>query len=539
MVTVSRMLRETLDYMHKAGVSVTDRGPDYFPRVWDSHYISLHQAEFLGMLEKYRRSGDLLGDPQSIMRRLVANDGNDFNVDTRTPGMQHTKARVLSFISDADFAQFGEKDMYKTLNSYISQATRRAEWQRRLGSGKLEALLKKAVDAGATDEQLETTENYIRGVTGTLGDTIDPTARRMMGNMIVYQNIRLLPLAIFSSVVDPLGIAVRGGTMNEAFRAFKRGMREIPRAFKKEAGPKDADTKLAELLGTIDNSTLSHALGSLYTQGMVGGTAQKINDKFFQYNLMEGYNQSMRVAATQAAINFIQRHADVPSAHSARWMTELGLNPADVIVRGDRMLLTEADGLTPEHALRIRTAVNKWVDGAILRPDSADKPIWMNDPRFMLISHLKQFTYSFHSTILTRVMHEAERGNYSPALAMLSYVPVMIAADFMKGMIQGGGEQPAWKKDWTAADYIASGVQRAGLLGVGQFGADVLTSSQRSGGLGLGALAGPTLEQSADALEVAGGQARFGAAFLDAMPANALYKEAFAASAGRVVGEGA
>jgi hypothetical protein len=123
--------------------------------------------------------------------------------------------------------------------------------------------------AGRFDEQLRTAENFVRGVDGTLGDDINPTARRLMGNMIVYQNWRLLPLAIFSSVVDPAGIVVRGGTVRDAWTTFKRGIKEIQRTSSKNFKD-DADTQLAETMGVIDNAMLATRWAASYSQGMVG-----------------------------------------------------------------------------------------------------------------------------------------------------------------------------------------------------------------------------------------------------------------------------
>jgi hypothetical protein len=262
--------------------------------------------------------------------------------------------------------------------------------------------------------------------------------------MVVYQNLRLLPLAIFSSVVDPMGIIVRGGEVGDAWAAFKRGVVEAKKSFQNE--PKsDPATRLAEELGVIDNAMLQHTLGDLYTQGMVGDTAKKINDTFFRWNLMEQWNTSMRVGASQAALRFIARHAQGVNEHSQRYLAELGLTKDDVQL--------DLDGL-PKINAKMRQAVNRWVDGAVLRPDATDRPIWMSDPHWMLVSHLKQFVYSFHQTILKRVAHEFKHGNYKPALAMASYVPIMIAADFAKGFIQGGGSQPSWKEGWGAEDYL-------------------------------------------------------------------------------------
>lgn len=526
---VRAALDDTLKYMQKAGVYIehigAKYGVPYFPRVWDMDYISKNKADFMNMLSKYERRGEL-SSAQKLMDSMIARDGAEFGVESREPGMQFKKQRTLAFISHADAAEFMSKDLNQTLNSYVTQATRRAEWSRRFADdgSTLDGMLVKAKEQGATNEQLAMTEQYLKGVDGTLGDTIDPGLRRMMGNAIVYQNIRLLPLAIFSSVVDPVGLMVNGASVKEAWSTFKRGIREVPLGFKDQSKQvKDHWTEMSETLGVIDNATLHQSIGALYNQGMVGGTAQKINDTFFKLNLMEQYNRSMRIGATEAATRFIAKHAVAgESVHSERWLAELGLKASDIKMHEGALALTEAHGLSKVEADKMRSAVNQWVDGAILRPDAADKPIWMNDPRYMLVSHLKQFVYSFHQTILKKVAHEAGHGNYAPVMAMASYVPIMIAADMMKGMIQGGGEQPDFKDGWGIGDYIWSGLQRAGLFGVGQFGIDVATDVQR-GGLGIGALAGPTLGQMGDVLELMGGHKQFGPFALHAMPANALY----------------
>jgi len=121
-------------------------------------------------------------------------------------------------------------------------------------------------------------------------------------------------------------------------------------------------------------------------------------------------------------------------------------------------------------------------------------------------------------------MHEMKHGNYTPMMALGSYVPIMIAADTAKGLLQGGGDTPEWKKGWGVADYVGYGVQRAGLLGVGQFGLDVAGDLHR-GGTGVGALTGPAIEQLGDVLQTLGGKRSVGGTVMDALPANQLYKE--------------
>jgi len=535
---VKEWLRSIHGYMKEAGVSLGDLGPDYFPRVWDTHYISKNQKAFRDMLEPYIRRGEMKGTADSLISRLISRGGSDLGIgadlrEVNQPGMQHTKERMLAFITPADAAQFVEKNLHATLNSYIEQTARKAEWSRRLGKGKLEQILTDAKAQGATQKDLDLADDYMKGVDGTLGDKMNPTARRLVGNMIVYQNIRLLPMAAFSMIVDPLGVMVRGGNINDAWGTFKRGMKGIVDTFKKDGGQgTDPGTEWAELVGVVDSAMMSHVMGDIYSQGMVGGTAQKINNAFFKYNFVEGLNRNFRIGATEAAVRFIARHAIGldglgSSVHSRRWMRELGLRKGDVVhmvgPNGARIAMTEADGLTPEQVVRVHAAINQWVDGAVLRPDAADKPIWMNDPHWALIAHLKQFVFTFQKVILGRVMHEIRHGNYTPMMVLASYVPVMIAADTAKGLLQGGGDTPEWKKGWDVSDYVGYGIQRAGLLGVGQFGFDVISDTGR-GGSGIGELTGPTIEQFTEVLGSFGGHRSLGSTVIDALPANALYK---------------
>lgn len=529
---VQAMLKEMKAYMQQAGVRMGDLGDDYYPRVWDAELVTKNEPAFRAMLKKYQDKGEFAGDPERLIAKFVRGDNGEDLFETVRPGMQHTKVRKLDFITPEDAAPFVERDMFRTVQSYIAQATRRAEWSRRFGDDNvgLTALMKEAKEQGATPEHEALVTDYLKAMDGTLGDHIDPKWRKAFGHMIVYQNIRLLPLMIFSSLIDPGGIAVRGGTVRDSFKALKRGLSEIPKGFKKDA-VHDEWTQLATTMGVIEDSVLIKSLGSTYAQGMSNNTGRKVNDTFFKYNLMAQFNTSMRVGATEAAVGFMAKHADgTNSTHSKRWLAELGFKPGEIKLGADgRPLMTVADfegaGMSKADAQRasdrMAIALNKWVDGAILRPNAAHKPIWMNDPHFALFSHLKQFVYSFQETILKRVINEAKHGNVGPMYALAAYVPFMIAADVMKGMLVSGGGVPDNRENWDLVDYLGHGVQRAGLLGVGQIGVDVAKDIHR-GGVGLGAVVGPSVEQMGDAVSVVGGTQQFGTFVNNALPANQL-----------------
>lgn len=534
---VVRAVRDTLDtqykYLERNGVKVNDLGfgKDYFPRVWDIEYISRNQEAFLKMLQKYKDSGQFKGDPAAWMHKLISADGSEFRTEVNRPGMQFSKERIMGFISDEDHAKFAVKNLHAIVNSYVTQSTRRGEWAKRFGDDGaiLNNLLAQATHDGATKRDMEVAERYIKAIDGTLGDSIDPTYRRLQGDMVVYQNTRLLPLAIFSSFIDPQGVLVRGGSVGDAWKTFKRGITGMANNFKgadelRNSLMNDKDYNMALAIGTIDDALMTRALGSSYTQGMTGSLASTINHTFFRYNLMEQYNIDMRVGATQAAINFLTTHGEgKATAHSERWMRELGFEPGEIKKGADgRILTSEADGLTTMEANKVRMAINRWVDGAVLRPDAADKPIWMSDPHYVLFAHLKQFVFSFQEVLLKRIVHEYKNGNYTPAMAMASYVPVMIASDLAKGLIMGGGSQPGWKDDWGPLDYINNGIERSGIHGTRQFGIDAFHDI-RHGGSGVGVLAGPTVQQLGSALKTIAGRESPSSFVKDALPAHALY----------------
>jgi hypothetical protein len=362
---------------------------------------------------------------------------------------------------------------------------------------------------------------------GTLGHNINPYARDFMSGVMTVMNLAILPLAVFSSLIDPMGIAVRGGTMDQAWDAFKAGVKNIPQSVRKNGKKLDIQ-EFAESVGTVESQFTVDMLGDMYGSAYMSDWARKTNNMMFRYNLMEGWNTAMRSSATVVALDFIKRHAAGVDKDSTRYLDELGLSVDSLVLdEAGNVLWRQADiaqhlldkGGDPSKALDIsrqtREGITRWVDGAVLRPHAAHRPAWASDPHYMLIWHLKQFTYSFQKTIIERVMHEAKNGNYNPMLVLAAYVPFMIAADFLRGMVQGGGEEPPWRKGMTFGETVWEGVQRAGILGVRQFATDAADNPAF--------VLGPTANYAIDAAEKAA-DGRVSEALIKALPGNALWK---------------
>ena len=524
---IRSMLDEAFEYMKAAGVKqlsgYTEDGEpvyvalakvkNYFPRVYDRDAVAAKADKFVALLEQHGfKTEQAKAIVESIKGGFTASDiqEND-SLSGVTFRLDASHQRQLGLIPDTELEPFLSQNLLNGVAQYMWQAARRAEYVRRFhndGSAIHDAI-EEAKKQGMTPKQEAYLHRYVQAMEGTLGHDVNEQFRQLSSGLVVYQNIRLLPLSLFSSLIDPLGIVVRGGTAQEAWGAFTRGVKGL---FGKGD---DADAALAKLIGTIEEDLDDGMVADLYGSQYMSGTARKLNSMFFRWNGMESWNRSMRVAATRAAVEFIKRAKTAPGEHSERHLRELGLTP-------DSVKLNEKGGVVIDAS--VQQAVNRWVDGAILRPNAADRPDWMSDPHFMLISHLKQFTYSFQKTILERVAHEVKNGNTSPFFTIMSYVPFMMAADWLRGgfMFGPAGEAHA---NQSLGDALWNGVKRAGLLGTGDYALNVNADLQH-GGSGLEGLLGPSVEQATQ-LARAMGSPKDGAMsdwITRALPINAIYR---------------
>lgn len=508
---IESVLREVFQYMKAAGVKVVsgyDKNGDptyreireienfYFPRAYDHELIREDRKGFVELLQKYN-----VENPEIVWLNMAIAPASAAPTNDMMPGVTlftpNTNERVLANIPHAELAKYEIDDLFGIMSQYLGRAVRRAEYAKRFGNAgeAIAEAIEQARAQGATDEQLRTFSESVKAMEGTLGANMSDGLRSAYSALTTYQNVRLLPLALLSSLVDPLGIAVRGGTMTEAFNAFKRGIGDL---FKLN----DADDKyyLAKAIGAINVANDAEVVGDMYSSQFMPAFHRNVNEKFFRFNGMESWNRSMRVAAAAAAEQFIIRHVEKPNEHSKRFLEELGLEASDVSITDGKIDLNQ----------KTVQAINMWVDQAIIRPNAANRPVYMSDPNWILISHLKQYTYMFQKTILSRVYHEAKHGNVNPAFVLSGYVPIIIASDMLRMGITPGGSDDRYRASWGFYDWLASGVQRAGIFGPGQMLVDQSTDPT--------AVLGPSVQQLSDFVKASTATGDVGREVIKAIP---------------------
>lgn len=313
-------------------------------------------------------------------------------------------------------------------------------------------------------KDLEQGFKAVMAMEGTLGADCSPALRKANSLMMTYQTVRLLPLVLFSSVNDIMGIVANdGGELKDAWAALTAGVKEIKLRWqdKKSQG---REAQRAEMWGSVDAGTFMDSLGQMYGSSYFTGKAKRFSDSFFKWNGMEGWNRAMRITATSAAERAIKAYqaGGVDKTDKAAVARSEALFGKDF---DHSTIALDANGDLDTNDSVNQAAVMRWVNNAIMSPNAAHRPIWASDTRMAAVWMLKQFAYTFHRVMLKNAVAQAKLGNYRPAMVLvMGYAPVTIAADAVKEMLVPG-DDPPWMKMGLGA-YLRHGVDRSGILGV-------------------------------------------------------------------------
>ena len=357
------LLREIYTFTKRAGVKMGDRGSRYFPRVYDMDVLVKNRDEFIEMLttnyEKelqeyynglYKREAEApvtAKTPKEIAefihRNLTTQQGDELSAIEQIqrevdedplgwPAISAAKERSLGWIKDEDIATYLSQDLGLTLSTYIYQSAKRAEYNRRFGVGTGKKLVTNYIDEakalGASEDDVAMAENVMKAALGTLGADINPTLHKWQGIIMVLENWMLLGLATLTSLVDPMGIAVRGD-LDTAWQSLAQGMKEVKAKMK---GDQTELSKMAGLLGINELHNTVEALGYEYGGYYVTGAARRWNERLFSINLLTQWTRVTRTMALAGARRFLAKHREMDSEKSRRFMQELGIREGDIQV---------------------------------------------------------------------------------------------------------------------------------------------------------------------------------------------------------------
>lgn len=574
--SVRELMNESFAYMEQAGVRVGYR-KNFFPVMLDLRNerakerltALLMDPKFEDDIRAFYEDGakkpkgdDAKAVPiGDLVKRLVdgaTGTGAPAKTNAGAPNFRGANYRVMEFIyrlgdkaQIKEFADLQTKNPAEAFARYLEPMVRRAEYARRFkddGTG-LDKLLGDMSRQGADDNQIREAREAVEAALGTYGSDLSPTleaispalAKRFSGpktrattqGLQAYQNARLLPLALISSFVDPMGIAVRtGGDFATSWKGFKAGMRALVN--------KDQRAQLQDMMKLLGASSDMATMEALQ-QGFGGAgnvTAARVNDFIFRWNGMAAWTRATRYMALTSAHHFLLKHGSSSDATSQRYLRELGLQPGDIkadpaattidgaprqaVLLMDAAMLKRATPAQREADARVKSALMQFVDDAILRPNSQQVPQWHSDPYMGLVTQYKAFSYAIYDQIVGRIDNELKNGNSKVLLAAASYMPIIIAAEILRDVAQGDSED---KDEWGPDDYLLMGVEKSGLyspaFGALTDAADDVRNDRLPGSSNIG----PTASQARNVTQALNGHRDLGKEFESALPGSAWYRK--------------
>lgn len=503
-----------------------------------------HVLEATGMKDKdYDKAIKLLVDA------AVDGDRTTNLMDKAAAHSRHLNKRLSAFVyehGDANdrkvFASLQTKNADEVFARYFPQIIKTIEAGKRFGAreeigdsgktrwnarAKFDTMLADIRKQGGTDEDVKLAEDAVAAALGSYGMDGSPTlaafsptlAKKLSGPKTkafvagtqAYENLRLLPLAILSSLVDPMGVAVRtGGDFKQTWDGVRAGIRSL-------TNKKDAKEMLALLedIGVADDFMPAIASHPVF-DGDEGSFARKVNEAVFKWNGMNAWVRATRVMAAHAGHRFLLKHA-AGDGDSARYLAELGLEAGDITENPDKPGQVVLNDKT-------RTALQQFVDEAVLRPNALQVPLWHRDPFMGLITQYKAFGYAIYDQITTRIFRELEHGNFRVLTAAASYLPIIVFAELLRELIQHGTEGNPNRKDWGPGDYTLYATSRSGLLGPQAGITGDLKDDVEHNRLPGTSLLGPAGQQAGNVVKAFEGRRDLGKELESALPGSAAYK---------------
>jgi hypothetical protein len=518
---LAQKVRDFFDYVYDDYIEPSNsdigRRKDYFPISLDLQEIAERPDDFKNLVLAYNSGISPQRAEQAIHKiRQYAHTMHNEDVvlpDDPDPAKGIEAARLLTDNIDPKELRAQEFTVPDSdaLVSYISHLTKRVEFNRYTDNGKA---LRQILNADDMPE--ETREKIMQVINTYLGyqaNPINPLWRTInsWGQLTVF--VALLPFATIGSLPELAGPVINSKEFNldtfmTAFKQIAANIRD-----------RDEARRFAQDIGVVQNEAAANAWVTQADQDYMDAETRDITDKFFKAIGLDFFTKFSREFAAGMGRQFILKHALEPNERSERYLRELGLTAAEV-----KAWQQGGGKLTTPEGKKVRAGVQRFVESSILRPNSAERPMWASDPRWALVWQLKSYFYAYSKVMGGGVLREGRsrakegEGGMAEASAVLGIFALTAVATMPLAMLgmelrEYAKNSLAWllpgfessdryfrsdRMDWD--EYLFEVVDKSGFLGPLSLGFMAQQSAQY-GNSPMASLLGPTAETIDEALQ--------------------------------------
>lgn len=455
--TFSAFMREVRSQVVTAMPNAATVGSNLPSVVWDLDALQENRSTFVELLQK--KLGMTVAEAEAFTDAATTY-GYTSAISTHYMDLNHNRSNAMvpehffASVFNKDFAPFFNKDVAFGMDRVLSESAHKLAAASFFGKdyALLDTTWKNAKKEGATDEEIADAKNSLAGAMRVYKQhSLSANMRNAQAGVMLALNMALLPFSLITSqLVDPFAIAAKSGDLNDIWRAYVKGFTHLVNQIRNKEDATEG-FELAEMLGSIEGNLANSTLGEVAQP--TSKWIRTISNGFFKANGMQGWNDAMRIVATEAAVRVATKAVKERAKDPARY-NELGLQRVNPRIKEDGTL--DLDNVL------LQEVIHHMVEGSVARADNAYQPTWMNDPRWALVAHMRRFTYAFSTVILGSARHKMEaEGNYKPLATLAGAMSVVLAVDLARGAITG--HAPMAGKGALA--YMEHAAIRAGLTG--------------------------------------------------------------------------
>ena len=355
----------------------------------------------------------------------------------------------------------------KANSQYLHYVTRKVEYNKMGGYEHVAAALN-----SIPREHRQQVDDAVMANLGKFGENISPAWRTFNSVAAVWTVYTTLLFAALTSITDLSGIMVRAKEFDSMGNWF---------AAMKEAVSNDEWKTFAEDIGVVTMRSQDHAMIGHGELDYANNTSRALMNGFFRATGLEFFTRFSRTMAVGMGRQFIVRTAertDFDAVKHGRWLAELGLTREDV-----QAWTASGNNMSTPIGLKVRDAIARFADEAVIRPDASQRPTWASSPYFQVIWQLKSYYYGFGKTVLGGMGREmknrySETGSISeaagPALMLaVTIIPLTMlglsSREWLKWLFQlvipGVEETPSMTSKMDGGEYTWEIFKRSGVLG--------------------------------------------------------------------------
>ena len=476
---------------------------------FDKGKIHKNKQEFAALLTKH--FGFSQSEAVELANRITdSSEVNDFNdildghAAAGKPGSH--KERTLNLSENPEFQQFMEQDIFGNIANAAKSAARYQAYQEFVGDNhsQLNQLLAEmqaeGIDPDTVNKIAAQMRDYLDAESGNYKRAESPTGKRLeriQRNLMTWMTVAGLPLATISSFVEA-ALVTKGLTKSEIFG--KGGLEgkgtELGEMIWDKFGESTLyDTRIeGDEPAAIKGQNLLEKLG--FTQWDVGSasttsTAQKVGatevsdrdtrflEFYFQATGLTGWTNLTRMMRASFAGDFLKSKLELIANSDSENKTnevqeaEEQLRNYGLDVEGAVRAYLEGQPL-PENQLR--EFQFNWINDAVVLPQSANRPLIYQDPRFALFTQFQGFISAFTANQIPKLWGEyVKRGTpsmkYNAFATMATMVMLGFASQYLKDLLKYGEYRqfgPDEHPYLSTSEYLQRGVRASGLLGTGE-----------------------------------------------------------------------